>query len=391
MLSIQSTPVVGNSFTNTYDNWKEGTYENFKEWAVRQFGIEELESDDEAEVPVLNQKAKNISFQKSKRGYLVLPSINDFTKVRQRQRVVRGYIGSVYRKTICFFSLFFSKFITGEFTGNSKAPFPYTLASKEDQDIYSTDSAPEGFQLINPDHLPSANINSLYNHWLKRQKKGLCPFIVLKAGPHHVAMEKKSEKSKGKAKMDYLDVSDDSDEEEEEDEGKEDKHEEEEEEEDVEPPKFGPPGRKVNKFPPTAHLEASTSHLPGPSKSTALKTTSKPNGRHQVPKGGRVVPEKSEPDDDVAGRDRSSLGKVDSEMRSGEDEMLVDTPPQKTKKAKNIKHSTEKGNPKKRPAEDELESDVPAKVQKTGVRKSVRVASKSVGENPKKVSVFFVS
>ena len=274
--------------------------------------------------------------------------------------------------------------MTGEFTGNSKAPFPYTLASKDDQDIYSPDSVPEGFKLIDPDHLPSANINSLYNHWLKHQKKGLCLFIVLKAGPHHVAIEKKSEKSKGKAKMDYLDVSDDSDEEEEEDKGKEDKNGEEEKEVDVVPPKFGPPGRRVKKLPPTTHLEASTSHLPDPSKSTPLKTASKPNGRHHVPTGRRVVPEKSEHDDD-----QSSLGKVDSEKRSGEDEMLVDTPPRKTKNATKIKPPTEKGNPKKRSAEDELESDVPAKVQKTGVRKSVRVASKTVGENLKKVSVFF--
>ena len=66
LLSIQSTPIVRNSFTNSYNNWKEGTYENFKEWAVKQFRIKELESDDEAEVPVLNQKAKNISFQKNK-------------------------------------------------------------------------------------------------------------------------------------------------------------------------------------------------------------------------------------------------------------------------------------------------------------------------------------
>jgi hypothetical protein len=127
MLSIQSTPILGNSFTNTYENWKEGTYENFKEWAVRQFGIEDLESDDEAEVPVLNQKAKNISFQKNKRGYLVLPPINDFTKVRQRQRVVRGYIGSVYRKIIGFFSLFFSKIHDRRIHWKLQGAFPLHL------------------------------------------------------------------------------------------------------------------------------------------------------------------------------------------------------------------------------------------------------------------------
>ena len=269
--------------------------------------------------------------------------------------------------------------MTGKFTGNSKAPFPYTLASKEDQDIYSPDSVPEGFRLIDPDHLPSTNINSLYNHWLQRQKKGLCPFVVLKAGPHHVAMEKPV-KSKGKAKMEYLDASDDSDAQEEEDKGND-----EEEEEDLEPPKFGPPSRKRKKLAPTTHLEASTSHIPGTSKSTTLKTSSKPNRRHQVPKGGTVAPEKSEVEDDVTGRDR----RADSEVRAREDEMIVDTPSPKNKKAAKIKASTENHKPKKRPAEEELESDVPAKVQKTAVRKSVRVASKTVEENPTTVCVPF--
>lgn len=98
--SIESTPLIGNAFTNSCDEWRDGTYENFKGWAVRQFGVEELDSNDEAEVPVDKQKSKDIVFEKNNRGHFILPPKQDFPKNRQRQKVIRGYIGAVYRKSI---------------------------------------------------------------------------------------------------------------------------------------------------------------------------------------------------------------------------------------------------------------------------------------------------
>lgn len=97
---MESSPVVGNTFTNTCEDWKDGTYKNFKEWAVRQFGIEDLESDDDAEVPVHFQKAKDIRFERNRSGDVILPEMRDYKMIRQRQRVVRGYIGAVYRQSI---------------------------------------------------------------------------------------------------------------------------------------------------------------------------------------------------------------------------------------------------------------------------------------------------
>jgi hypothetical protein len=90
---------VGNSFTNSCPDWKEGTYESFKDWAVRQFGLKDLESGDEAEVPVNLKKAKDISFKVNRKGHLVLLPLSNFRKTRERQRVVRGYIGAVYSET----------------------------------------------------------------------------------------------------------------------------------------------------------------------------------------------------------------------------------------------------------------------------------------------------
>lgn len=95
--SVESSQNVGNSFTNSCDTWRDGTYENFKEWAVKQFGMNDLESNDEAEVPVDMQKAKDIAFQKNGLGHLILPPL-DGQNTKQRQRLVRGYIGAVYRQ-----------------------------------------------------------------------------------------------------------------------------------------------------------------------------------------------------------------------------------------------------------------------------------------------------
>ena len=95
--SVESSPNVGNSFTKSFAGWGDGTYENFKEWSVRQFGIEKLEPDDEAEIPADMQKAKDITFEKNEKGHFILPPLSNYNTTKQRQRVVRGYIGAVYR------------------------------------------------------------------------------------------------------------------------------------------------------------------------------------------------------------------------------------------------------------------------------------------------------
>ena len=75
-------------------------YENFKEWLVKQFGYQNLESGDEAEVPVQFQKAKDICFEKNRRGELILPPLQNFKTIKQKQRVIRGYVGAIYSEFI---------------------------------------------------------------------------------------------------------------------------------------------------------------------------------------------------------------------------------------------------------------------------------------------------
>ena len=116
---------------------------------------------------------------------------------------------------------------TGAFTSNSHAAFPYALASKADQTIFSEDSVPENFILSDPDHLNGFQINDLYSHWLKRQQKKLSPFVILNASPQHKTSIRKSSKAMGKRKMEYVEV-DSNDEDVLSDEGE--KHKEEEEE-----------------------------------------------------------------------------------------------------------------------------------------------------------------
>lgn len=96
--SVESSQLVGNTFTNSFPDWRDGTYENFKEWALKQFAVKDLDSDDNVEVPVHFQKAKDIEFQKNKAGEFILPPMVNYKTIRQKQRVVRGYIGAVYRK-----------------------------------------------------------------------------------------------------------------------------------------------------------------------------------------------------------------------------------------------------------------------------------------------------
>ena len=96
--SVESAPEVGSAFSHAYPDWKEGTYEMFKDWAAKQFG--DTTSDDEAEVPVQYQKAKDIVFKRNKRGDLILPPMSEYRKVRQQQRIIRAYAGAVYSESI---------------------------------------------------------------------------------------------------------------------------------------------------------------------------------------------------------------------------------------------------------------------------------------------------
>jgi hypothetical protein len=67
---------------------------------VNQFGLKDLDSDEEADIPVHMQKAKDILFERNKKGIYKLPHTSDFKTIRQRQGVVRGYIRAVYHT--CF-------------------------------------------------------------------------------------------------------------------------------------------------------------------------------------------------------------------------------------------------------------------------------------------------
>ena len=70
-------------FTNSCDEWREGTYETFKDWALRQFGIEELDSNDEAEVPAHLQKARDLPFDKNNHGVFILPPMQNYKTIHQ--------------------------------------------------------------------------------------------------------------------------------------------------------------------------------------------------------------------------------------------------------------------------------------------------------------------
>ena len=87
-----------NSFTKSCNTWWDGTYKNFTEWAVRQFGNKDSDSGDEADIPADMQKSKDIVFEKNERGHFILPPMENYNTIKQRQRVVRGYIGAIYCK-----------------------------------------------------------------------------------------------------------------------------------------------------------------------------------------------------------------------------------------------------------------------------------------------------
>ena len=110
---------------------------------------------------------------------------------------------------ICHFLPFFYFLTleTGEFTGHAKATFPYLLVVKDGQMIYSPNCVPKGFCLSDPDHLTGLKITNLYSHWLGHQKRKLQPFVISNADPLHGMFVEKSEKAKGKKKVEYVDVS----------------------------------------------------------------------------------------------------------------------------------------------------------------------------------------
>ena len=63
---------------------------------MKQFDIDNSESDDGGEVPADAQKAKDIVFEKNDQGHFIMPPMENYNTTKQRQRVVRGYIGAVY-------------------------------------------------------------------------------------------------------------------------------------------------------------------------------------------------------------------------------------------------------------------------------------------------------
>ena len=97
---METPLLVGNSFTNAHKDWKEEIYENFKEWSVKQFDHQPLESGDEVEHPIEFQKAKDISFEKNHHGHFILPPIQIYRTIKQKQRVICAYVGAVYHKSI---------------------------------------------------------------------------------------------------------------------------------------------------------------------------------------------------------------------------------------------------------------------------------------------------
>jgi len=56
---------------------------------MKQFGFEKLESEDEAELPVNAQKAKDIKFKTNKKGHLILPPKSDFKLLKMRLHLPR--------------------------------------------------------------------------------------------------------------------------------------------------------------------------------------------------------------------------------------------------------------------------------------------------------------
>jgi hypothetical protein len=377
--------VTGNAFTISCNDWKEGTYENFKDWALKQFDINPPDSDDEGEVPVQMMKAKDIKFEQKETGELILPPLSNYKTVRQKQRVVRGYIGAVYRQLIHYiFLISFLTILIGDFTGSPRSAFPYTLASKDGQEIYSPDSVPQEFCLSDPDHYSAFKIDSLYKHWLERQKKGLQPFVIVNPSPRHEKKVKRSHKGKAKAKADWVDVNSEGEQDEIEQEQEEEKEEEEQQEPDDDDfsdvneeqssatkyapplgPKIGPPIGRKKQFPVSPVAGPST--LPPvkhfkPSKISAEKTYSKP------PNAPKLLNLQQRLKKRIIGKKKK--GTKDTDTKG----LFFKLTTSRTVKDPNVK---------KRKAEEDLAIGVPQKLSKTDPhKKSGRLGGREIVGEP---------
>jgi hypothetical protein len=249
------------------------------------------------------QKAKDIEFERNEKGVLRLPPNTSFKTIRAKQRVVRGYVGAVYSQSIhlkVFFDSFFLKRRIGDFTGNPRAGFPYLIASKRGQKIFSPDSVPKGFVLSDPDHLKAFKINELYSHWLMRQSKGLSPFIVLHSIPQHGVAPKKSGDVKGKKKAEWVNVDTDDDNQGSKSSGDDEKNQNPDETEvdsdegEISPDaKFGPPRAVAKKTTSSVTQKNKTpAEVAGTSKVPSLDNVSK-SKTNEAPKLGEVAAEKS--------------------------------------------------------------------------------------------------
>jgi hypothetical protein len=155
---------------------------------------------------------------------------------------------------------------------------------------------------------------SLYTHWLGRQRRKLPAFIVLNAGPHHRPAERKSEKAKGKRKVDWVEVG--SDEEEEtsstEDEAAVEKELPEDDtgsgvpEEAERPLKYGPPVKNV----------AGPSNWAGPSKKGQDANVDADEGRNKRPSANQAHLKKRKPEEDLAETPPAKLLKSMGEGKS---------------------------------------------------------------------------
>lgn len=128
--SVESSGCNGASFTNSYPDWRQGTYENFKDWAVKQFGLNGSDEDDDDNVPVNFMKAKDIEFEENRRGELIVPPLMNFRTVREKQRVVRGYIGAIYRAYINVLLPFFFHSLNGKENSLKTKPRVFLIFSQ---------------------------------------------------------------------------------------------------------------------------------------------------------------------------------------------------------------------------------------------------------------------
>jgi hypothetical protein len=297
-------------------------------------------------------------------------------------------------------SFFFLTPTAGNFTGNSRAAFPFTLAAREDQTIFSLDSVPENFSLSDPDHLTAAQINELCNHWLARQRRGLAPFVVTNASPLHAVPAKPMKNGKGKEKMKYVHVNTDDESvvEEEEDGNVRD-----EAEGEPQALKYGPPTGRGLKNPPSLRFaekpiaEAGPSHRKAPKASKDVRKAKKPKQVEETAEDGDVGDEDG---------DETNAGGVENDESSGEDEedgslrdkaeeesqaVKYGPPARKGGKNASLKQSAEKPIPDAGPSNG-APAKAPKKVNHAKKPNQVKGVSKETAEaTPKKTKLGSVS